>query len=430
MTIVSLKTKNKKMNAFNLDFKETNLEAWKSQIIKELKDQDFKINFVDEIEEIKLDITQNTNKENIIPNNKQTNDWKICTQINVTSEKIANSQALKSLNQGANELIFDLKKEEINWNDLFLNIEIPFIHTRLSFQSIEQLNSFLESDFYSKIEFFSFYVDPLTNDFEEFETKLKELKSISCVAVNGFEIQQIGATTWQEIGIILSTAHELLNKGFTTNQLSLKIGIGKNYFLEIAKIRALQLLWNQICLAYNFENNIEIIAHIGWSNKSLKDPHTNLLRQTTEAMSAAIGGSNSIVIHAYDECSIDGASDFALRMATNISNILKEESYFDKVIDPLHGSVVIENLTTLIAQKAWGYFLELDKFNSLNSDSKLEKIKTEISQKARERIDKFNKNELKLIGINLFNQENPNAQSWLKDLNYLGLPYLIYEENL
>jgi methylmalonyl-CoA mutase len=106
---------------------------------------------------------------------------------------------------------------------------------------------------------------------------------------------------------------------------------------------------------------------------------------------------------------------------------LKEESYFDKVQDPLRGSHIVENLTSIIVEKAWAYFLELEQFKSLNSSEKLEKINTDMAVKASTRLAKFKENQMKLIGINLFNQESVNAQTWKEELNYLGVPYLIYE---
>lgn len=415
------------MNDFQLDFSETSVETWKSQIIKELKDDAARIEFTDEIEEICLDITASSQKDHSVAIDNPTNDWKISCSIVVEEEKTANQLALSALNQGNNELIFNLLKSEIDWTNLFHGIEVQYIHTRLKFSNSSQLQSFLASDFSSKLEYFSFEIDAFDSNFESYESSIKSMKSNKVVSVNGFELQQIGATTWQEIGVILSTAHELLNSGFSSKQLSFSVGIGNNYFLEIAKLRALRYLWNQITAAYGTDESIEIVAHIGWSNKSLKDQHTNLLRQTTEGMAAAAGGSNSIVIHAYDELSSDGSSDFAYRMAANISNLLKEESYFDKVQDPLRGSNVVENLTELISEKAWAYFLELEDYKSISSSEKLEKIKTDIAAKASTRLSKFKENQIKLIGINLFNQESVNAQTWKEELNYLGVPYLIYE---
>lgn len=415
------------MNDFQLDFSETSVETWKSQIIKELKDDAARVEFTDEIEEISLDITASSQKDHSASIDNPTNDWKISCSITVENEKTANQLALNALNQGNNELIFNLLKSEIDWITLLNGIEVQYIHTRLKFSNSSQLQSFLASEFATKLEYFSFAIDALDSNFESYESTLQSLKSNKVVSVNGFEWQQIGATTWQEIGVILSTAHELLNRGFTAKQLSFGVGIGNNYFLEIAKMRALCYLWKQIIAAYGTDETMEIVAHIGWSNKSLKDQHTNLLRQTTEGMAAAAGGSDSIVIHAYDEMSTDGSSDFSYRMAANISNLLKEESYFDKVQDPLRGSNVVENLTEIISEKAWAYFLELETYKTLNSSEKLEKIKTDIIAKASIRLSKFKENQMKLIGINLFNQESVNAQTWKEELNYLGVPYLIYE---
>ena len=416
------------MNDFQLDFTETSTETWKAQILKELKDDAVKIEFTDKIEEISLDITKASEKDFNSEVINESNNWNVSAFIEVNDEKSANKLALKNLNQGYNELIFNLKPIEIDWVLLLNDIEVEYIHTRLQFTNTTQLSSFLSSSYVAKIQYFSFETDPLSSVFATLENEIKSLTSNRVVSINGFDFQQIGATTWQEIGVILSTGHELLNRGFLPNQLSLSIGIGSNYFLEIAKIRALRYLWGQITAAYDSKSSIEIVAHIGWSNKSLKDQHTNLLRQTTEAMSAAAGGSDSIVVHPYDQNSKDGSSDFSYRMAANISNLLKEESYFDKVHDPLKGSHIIENLTELIRSKAWTYFLELDAFKSLNSADKILKIKSDISLKRTERVNLFNEKQIKLIGINLFNTTNPNPQDWKKDLSYLAIPYLIYEE--
>ncbi len=416
------------MNGILFDFSEASNEVWKNQIVKELKVESSKIEFTDNIEEISLDITSPASQDFNSASSNPTNDWKASAFIEVNDEKSANKLALNCLNQGYNELIFKFNSNNIDWELLLKEILVEYIHTRLAFQNIEQLRSFLTTNFISKIHYFSFEIDPLANNFNEFEAELKHLTANRVLGINGFECQQIGACTWQEIGVVLSTAHELLNRGFNPSQLALSIGIGSNYFLEIAKVRALRYLWNQITTAYNSDNSAEIVAHVGWTNKSLIDQHTNLLRQTTETMSAAAGGADSIVVHPYDQNSTDGSSEFAYRMAANISNLLKEESYFDKVQDPLKGSRIIENLTQLISKKAWNYFLELDTFKSLNSAEKIAKIKSDISSKRALREQLYKEKQIKLIGINLFNTENPNSQEWKKELNYLEIPYLIYEE--
>jgi methylmalonyl-CoA mutase len=122
------------------------------------------------------------------------------------------------------------------------------------------------------------------------------------------------------------------------------LGIGSNYFVEIAKIRALKWLSQHLCNTYQLNPEIHFSAEIGFMNKSLKDPHTNLLRQTTEAMAAISGGISELTIRPYDDLSANGSNNFSRRMALNISNILKEESYFDFVKDPLKGTYRFKSL--------------------------------------------------------------------------------------
>jgi len=131
------------MNVFQLDFAETSDETWKSQIIKELKENASRIEFSDEIEEINLDITASSQKDHSVAIDNPTNDWKISSSIIVEDEKTANQLALTALNQGNNELIFNLLKSEIDWTILFNGIEVQYIHTRLKFSKSSQLQSFI-----------------------------------------------------------------------------------------------------------------------------------------------------------------------------------------------------------------------------------------------------------------------------------------------
>lgn len=238
-------------------------------------------------------------------------------------------------------------------------------------------------------------------------------------------MQQIGANTWQEIGILLSTFHEiLLNDG---TKFHFHLGIGQNYFLEIAKIRSLKWLYNYLCDIYQISPEIHFSAEIGFMNKSLKDPHTNLLRQTTEAMAAISGGVSELIIRPYDDLSANGSNDFSRRIALNISNILKEESYFDFVKDPLKGSNIIELLTEKITLKAWDLLRDLDKFKSLNGTSKIDLITNIISETRNKRLNLFNQNKLELIGVNSFINSKEEMNSWTINKSYLNLPYLIFE---
>jgi methylmalonyl-CoA mutase len=162
-------------------------------------------------------------------------------------------------------------------------------------------------------------------------------------------------------------------------------------------------------------------------NKSLNDPHTNLLRQTTEAMSAISGGISEITIRAYDDLSVKGSTDFSRRMALNVSNLLKEESYFDFVKDPLKGSNILEFLTEQIISKAWTYFKQLEQFESINDLDKIEFIRKSISETRKRRLENFEKKKMELIGINCFMNPQNEPNSWLNNETYLEMSYFIFE---
>ena len=223
--------------------------------------------------------------------------------------------------------------------------------------------------------------------------------------------------------------------GYTVDQasacISFNLGVGANYFFETSKFRALKQLWAKVINAYepehNCSHNCDITAVVGHLNKSLKDPYTNLLRQTTEAMSAINGGAVALVIKPYDVYSKNGSTELSERMALNISSILKEESYFDSVLDPLGGSYSIESSTDAIARKAWSKFQELEQ---KEAGVKSESFITEISKKAAMRIKAVQDKTTLLIGINQF--ENPEVvdNDWTETQSYLGLPSLILEQVL
>ena len=165
-------------------------------------------------------------------------------------------------------------------------------------------------------------------------------------------------------------------------------------------------------------------------NKSLKDPHTNLLRQTTEAMSAIAAGIETIVVLPYDAESINGTSILAERMALNISLILKEESYFDAVIDPLGGSYALEDLTEQIGAKSWDLFQKLESLGGISSKKTIHYLRSEINTKSEIRKNQIANSHKTLIGINRFLNPLPEKNEFLIQDDYLGMSKIIFERDL
>jgi methylmalonyl-CoA mutase len=170
-----------------------------------------------------------------------------------------------------------------------------------------------------------------------------------------------------------------------------------------------------------------VTAKIGFLNKSLKDPYTNLLRQTTEVMSAAMGGASQVLCFPYDTASSKGSSEFSQRMATNISLILKEESYLNQVLDAVGGSYAIEQLTEMLADKAWTLFQEIEKQGGLKSSDLMRKIE----QTAQKRVELYKSKQKTLIGINKFpNPDTFDLQWKINNSTYFGLKQLILENEI
>ncbi|MBL7738317.1 MAG: hypothetical protein JNK14_03805 [Chitinophagaceae bacterium] len=144
------------------------------------------------------------------------------------------------------------------------------------------------------------------------------------------------------------------------DQLALHLAIGGNYFFEIAKLRAIRTVLTAILERYSVPvPEVPVLSsNAAWS-KSLYDPNVNMLRNTTEAMSAILGGCDAILIHPHDSAYND-PDEFSHRVALNISNLLKEESYFDKVADPAAGSYYIETITSGVAEKTLQLFNEFE----------------------------------------------------------------------
>ena len=199
---------------------------------------------------------------------------------------------------------------------------------------------------------------------------VKDYPGFKVISVNGSALSDSGAYIVQELGYSLAWGAEymkrLSDEGVAGNEIARRIkfnmGISTNYFMEIAKFRAARMLWSKI--AGEFAGNDKeackacIHAKTSYYNMTLFDSYVNLLRSQTETMSAAIAGVNSITVTPFD-AAYEKPDEFSERIARNQQLLLKEESHFDKVVDPAGGSYYIEVLTDSLAAEAWKIFLKV-----------------------------------------------------------------------
>ena len=180
--------------------------------------------------------------------------------------------------------------------------------------------------------------------------------------INAGRFDEIEATAMQELALALAQGSEYLAElGLVADQMAFSFPIGSNYFFEIAKLRAARLLWPRIVKAYDPQARpvTRIFAQTSEWNKTIYDPYVNMLRATTEAMSAVIGGAEVVTVTGFN--SAFAAPDaFARRMAVNTQLILREEAHFDELSDPASGAWYIESLTDTMAREAWKLFQQME----------------------------------------------------------------------
>jgi len=347
-------------------------------------------------------------------NKTNNNNWHVRQDIIVTDIEEANKKAIDILTKGVDSIAFIVRdKEELRFNDIStllkdidLNItEINFVgamHAQTIINYIKEnnlttINGSVDFDPLAKLIStgnFCASEDKVLNLANEIIKTSRELKNFRTIGVNGELFNHAGASIVQELAFALSMGnHYLANLSSNkideiASKMKFTFGISSNYFMEIAKFRAARMLWAKIVEAYGLENKesakMNIHAITSQWNQTIFDPYVNTLRGTTESMSATIAGVDSLSITPFN-VSFEEASEFSERIARNTQIILKEESYFDKIVDPAGGSYYIENLTNSIAENAWELFKEIENKNGFSAAFKAGIIQEKIKETANKR---------------------------------------------
>lgn len=439
------------MNNLFDSFSPQSLSQWQQQLTKDLKGQsEDLLKRHDAIEEVDYTTYQHAESPLASPHSvwsekyarglqKESNSFFNVKTIEVKDAKEANLVAINALNSGANSIRFVLQND-VEISVLLDNIQLEVIQTRLVNPSVQLVQTIASN--YSTLLGSNLLIEwdalQIATYYDAIQPILDK-KQFPAFIANGYAVQQVGANTSQEVAFILTAAHDalcfLMEKGMTVDQaaacIHLQVGAGQKYFFEIAKTRVLRMLWSKIIEAYHpvseCSKNITILGLTGFINKSIKDPHTNLLRQTTEVSSLILGGADAISCQPHDLYSTSGSSVLANRMALNIPNILVEESYFDKVIDPYAGSYAVEYLSNTIADKAWGMFSQFNASNGFSNEANVETFRNLLIEKANLRKQLFTEGKAKFIGVNTFPNPEKVDGKWLSTGSYLGLEFLVYE---
>ncbi len=420
------------MSNFLFDgFDEVSAKQWKQKIQYDLKGADYNETLVWQSPEgvnVKPFYHQDDFKEDFQPIPGQPQSWAIAQQVFIDDEKIANNIALDALERGAEAIIFTAAED---FDPRIVFKDFPFETATLYFNL-----TFLSEAFYTKlIKFFSqknaivFYnIDILGNlsrtgnwfhnlkkDHEILDNIFQKYTSENLLSIDATLYQNAGANTVQQLAYAMAHANEYLNHEFVTSSaaerssLTFNLAIGSNYFFEIAKIRALRKLYATLAKEYNIKETCHIIATPSKRNKTLYDFNVNLLRSTTECMSAILGGADTVCNMPYDAL-YHKSNEFGERISRNQLLILKYESYFDAVSNPSDGTYYIENLTDELAEKALKLFKEIEKGGGFLKQLKEGIIQKKIKESAEKEQQLFDSGKLKLLGTNY----HPNKKDRMK----------------
>jgi methylmalonyl-CoA mutase len=215
------------------------------------------------------------------------------------------------------------------------------------------------------------------------------------LSASAIEAHEQGATATQEVAYVLAQGSDRLAAGQAVTTLG--FAIGSNHFMEIAKLRSARRLWSAVASAFGAGGAVRIHARTAGENKTLYDPSVNLLRVTTEALSAVLGGCDSLTIM---PCGFDP------HLADNVQHILREESHLDKVLDPGAGSYYIEALTDAVSAAAWALFQEIERKGGWASCAASGEIDTAVAAARAVKEKAVAERRRVLVGTNKY----PNAQ--------------------
>jgi len=324
-----------------------------------------------------------------------------------------------SLSKGTESIWLIIKNDAINTLELLEKLDIEHIPIFIEFQFLVPKYVIAFAEFLKdKKHQVRVGIDPIGNlaetgnwyhslkdDLEALDYILKHSSHLPVqISINTGLYQNAGANTIQQLAYALAHANEYLHHEkdkLNNKKIVFKVAIGSNYFFEIAKLKALRYLYAHITEAYDLPEEIEILAYPSHRNKTIYDYNVNMLRTTTECMSAILGGANFICNNAYDKI-FHNENEFGSRIARNQLLILKNESYFDKVSNPTDGTYYIESLTQQLSEKALELFKNIEKGDGFLAQLKEGTIQRKIKEAAQKEQEEFNAGNKVLVGTNKY----------------------------
>ncbi len=446
------------------DFSPISTEQWMEKVTADLKGADFEKKLVWKTNEgfkvkpfYRMEDLEGLKTTNALPGvfpylrgtKKNNNEWLVRQEIEVESPKDANVKALDILNKGIDSLSFhiNVKTFDVEYVETLLDeiqpecVELNFYtcqghvvewanllvaYYQKKDYDVKKLRGSINYDFFNKMLTTGNEKGDMVQTAKALIEAIQPLPFYRILNVNAISLNNAGAYISQELGYALAWGNEYMNQltdagipaATVAKKIKFNFGISSNYFLEIAKFRAARMLWANIVASYqpeclrDCENKgangecrcaakMAVHAETSSFNLTLFDAHVNLLRTQTEAMSAALAGVDSMTVVPFDK-TYSIPDEFSERLARNQQLLLKEESHFDKVIDPAAGSYYIENLTVAIAKEAWELFLSVEGAGGFYVALKAGTVQAAVNESNKARHKAVAQRREVLLGTNQF----------------------------
>jgi methylmalonyl-CoA mutase len=388
---------------------------------------------------------------------RESNDWRIREEIDETDPTKANELALKAIESGAEEICFVLESgvdglrgvAAYSVRDMSVLLrsvaldKVP-VHFRAGSRAKDVYKKLVEAlgpralylagsidyDPLGDLVLTGFSANDRKAMFDKAAEMVRTAKAkaplFKVLAVRGAAFHEAGSTTVQELGYAIAQAveyvSELSSRDVAPEQgadaLFFSFTVGSNYFFEIAKLRAARTLWAEAAKAFGASDNAcqaTIYARTSDWNATIYDPYVNVLRGTTEAMSAAIGGCDSLAVAPFD-ASYKTSDELSRRLARNAQIILKKESYLDRTVDPAGGSYYVESLTNSIAHESWKLMQQVEGAGGFLKSLERGTIQENVQKSCDAKVSAIGARRSNLLGTNQYPNQKERMLEAVKRL--------------
>jgi len=408
------------------EFNEINAPEWKQKIQVDLKGADYNDTLLwktDDRITVKPFYTKEDRTNTKI--NTPEKGFTICQSIYIENEEQSNLFAVNSLKRGAKSIEFKAKCK-FNYKTLLKNLDLKntvlyfkfkFIDANFTIELSDYINSkncYFNIDTIGNLASTGNWFTNLTNDNNELQQIVE--KTHNSICINTSIYQNAGANITQQLAYTLAHANEYLNHfgSKIANKIHFNFSVGSNYFFEISKLRAFRILWSSLLKEYDAKNNkVHLFVTPSTRNKTLYDYNVNMLRTTSECMSAILGGADTISNISYDDI-FHLSNEFGERISRNQLLILQQESGLSEAQDFANGVYYIESITQQLSQNALEVFKTIEKSGGFLKQLKEGVIQRKIKESADKEQLKFDSGEIVLLGSNKLQNDKDSMKTDLE----------------